>query len=148
MAKAIQIAAPWPEGPDAATCSLFHGSVRAGFPSPAEGATDRDLNLHEHLVAHPSATFFLRCEGDSMLAHGIRDNDLLIVDRSLKAVPRSIVVAAVDGDLTVKQLRYRQGQPFLVAGNPDYPPIAITEEMECHIWGVVAHVVHSFQTSI
>ena len=71
--------------------------VAAGFPSPAEGYTGGHLNLDEHLIKHPSATFFVRAAGESMTGVGIFPGDLLIVDRSLRAVDGSVVIAVVDG---------------------------------------------------
>ncbi|QNT78411.1 LexA family protein [Entomobacter blattae] len=79
-------------------------AVRAGFPSPADDYRNPDLDLYEHLITHPSATFFLRVEGESMQGFGIFHDDLLIVDRALDAQSGDIVIAAVDGELTCKQL--------------------------------------------
>ena len=121
---------------------LYLSPVRAGFPSPAGDAVDRPLDLHEHLVRNPAATFFVRAEGDSMREAGIHDGDLLVVDRSLEAAHGRIVVAALDGELTVKRLKRRNGRVLLAPANPDYPEIDITEREEIHLWGVVAYVIH------
>ena len=71
---------------------------------------ERSLNLHEHLVRNPAATFFLKASGHSMVEAGIHDGDLLVVDRSLEAGNRRIVIASLDGELTVKRLELRQGR--------------------------------------
>lgn len=121
---------------------LYLAPVAAGFPSPAEDYLDRKLDLHEYLVRNEAASFFLRARGDSMLGAGIHDGDLLIVDRSLEAGHRRVVIAALDGELTVKRLLRRKGRVLLAPENPGYPEIDITERECVHIWGVVTYVVH------
>jgi len=103
---------------------------------------DRKLDLHEYLVHNRAATFFLRAQGDSMLGAGIHDGDLLIVDRSVEAAHDRVVIAALDGELTVKRLVRRKGRVLLAPENPDYPEFDITEREYVHIWGVVTYVVH------
>ena len=120
----------------------FLAPIPAGFPSPADDALDESLDLHSHLVRNPAATFFLRACGDSMREAGILDGDLLIVDRSLDAAHNRVVIAAVDGELTVKRLIQRKGRTLLMPANPDYDPLDITEREDLHIWGVVTHAIH------
>ena len=133
-------AAPAPAGHEG--LPLFLSPVKAGFPSPAEDYVDRKLDLHEYLVHNRAATFFLRAQGDSMLGAGIHDGDLLIVDRSVEAAHDRVVIAALDGELTVKRLVRRKGRVLLAPENPDYPEFDITEREYVHIWGVVTYVVH------
>ena len=121
---------------------LYLAPVEAGFPSPAEDYLDRRLDLHEHLVRNEAATFFLRAHGESMLGAGIHDGDLLIVDRSMDAAHRKVVIAALDGELTVKRLLHREGRVLLAPENPRFEPIDITESESVHLWGVVTYVVH------
>lgn len=123
-------------------CPLFLAPVKAGFPSPADDYVDEQINLHELLVRNPPATFFLRAAGDSMLGAGIHDGDLLIVDRSVDAGHGRIVIAALEGELTVKRLERRHDRVYLTPANDAYPPIDITEREYVHIWGVVTHVIH------
>lgn len=122
---------------------LFASKVAAGFPSPADDHLDGQLDLNEHLIRHPAATFFVRAQGDSMLGAGIHNGDLLVVDRSLEPRNGSIVIAVVNGELTVKRLKLESGQVCLMPENPAYPPIAIADGQDLTIWGVVAHVVHA-----
>ena len=82
---------------------LFSSGVSAGFPSPAEDHIDRKLDLNELLIQHPVATFFVRVAGESMKDAGINHGDILVVDRSLEAVSGKIVIAIVNGELTVKR---------------------------------------------
>ena len=121
---------------------LYLAPVEAGFPSPADDYLDRRLDLHQHLVRNEAATFFLRAHGESMLGAGIHDGDLLIVDRSMDAAHRKVVIAALDGELTVKRLLHREGRVLLAPENPRFEPIDITESESVHLWGVVTYVVH------
>jgi DNA polymerase V len=122
---------------------LFAVRVPAGFPSPADDYVDQKLDLNTHLVEHPAATFFTRVSGHSMRDAGIHDGDLLIVDRALEPQDGRIVIAAVNGELTVKRLRIRKSQAWLMPEHPDYRPISITEGLDCVIWGVVTRVIHA-----
>jgi DNA polymerase V len=122
---------------------LFGGKVPAGFPSPADDHLEATVDLNQHYIKHPAATFLVKVQGDSMVDAGIHSGDTLIVDRSLEAQSGSIVVAVVNGDLTVKRLSVEGDQVWLLPENTKYPPIAIKEGMDLHIWGVVAHVIHS-----
>lgn len=121
---------------------LFISAVEAGFPSPADSEMDGELDLNELLIKHPSATFFVRVSGSSMVNAGIHHNDILVVDRSLEPTPGKIVVAAVNGELTVKRLRKIGDKILLVAENGMFPPIEITADMEMRVWGVVTNVIH------
>lgn len=115
--------------------------VRAGFPSPADDHLEAEINLHEHVVKRPAATYFVRAEGDSMLGDGIHDGDLLVVDRSLEPLPGRVVVISLEGEPTVKRLERRGGGVWLVASNPRFAAIPLAGR-ECEVWGVVTHVVH------
>lgn len=125
---------------------LFTSKVPAGFPSPADDHLEAAIDLNRLCVQNPPATFFVRVEGHSMTGAGINDGDMLVVDRSLTAKHNSIVVAVVDGEVTVKCLDLSRGAVCLRARNPDYPDLPIKEGMDLHIWGVVAHVVRSLPT--
>tara|TARA_Y100000588_G_C14223046_1_gene911910 strand:+ start:198 stop:725 length:528 start_codon:yes stop_codon:yes gene_type:complete len=121
---------------------LYGSVVKAGFPSPADDYVETKLDLNSHLIKHPAATFFVRASGESMINAGIHTGDILIVDRSLEATHNKIVIAAIDGELTVKRLSKMGHQIQLLAENDDFPPIDITEDQDLVIWGVVTHVIH------
>ncbi len=127
-------------------CSLplYFTPVHAGFPSPADDFIDKPLDLNEHLIRHPAATFFVKVEGDSMIDAGIHPGALLVVDRSLQARSGSIILAILDGEFTVKRLKKEKGMSVLYPENPQYQPIFIKQGQDFEIWGVVAHVVRSF----
>lgn len=114
----------------------------AGWPSPADDYLEDQLDLHRLMVRNPTATFFLRASGHSMIGAGIHDGDLLVVDRSRPAVPGKVVIASVDGELTIKRLIKRGNKMLLAPENPDFPEIDLSEREEAEIWGVVTYAVH------
>ena len=121
---------------------LYLCRVEAGFPSPADDYVETALDLTEHLVESEEATFFVRVAGDSMTEAGIHDGDLLVVDRSVEPESGDVVVAALDGELTVKRYEVRSGCPYLLPESEAHRPIPIEPGQELVVWGVVRHVVH------
>ena len=121
---------------------IYINKVNAGFPSPADDHMEGKLDLNTHLIKHPSATFFVKATGDSMIGAGIHEGDILVVDRSLEARNGKVVIAAVDGNLTVKRLQKRGKDAFLSPENNNYKPIRLTENNDVVIWGVVTNVIH------
>lgn len=115
----------------------------SGFPSPAQDYEGRTLDLNEHLIKRPSSTFFMNVTGDSMETFGIYDGDTLVVDRSLDPRPGHIIVAMVDGEITVKRFELRGQVPCLCSGNPRYAPITLVD-LDCQVWGVVRSVIHEY----
>lgn len=120
---------------------LYLERISAGFPSPADDYIETALDLNTYLVRNPAATFMVRVSGDSMTGAGIHDGDILVVDRSEEPVPGKIVVAVLDGELTVKRLVRKDGQILLAPDNPRYRPIVVAAEQDLHVWGVVSGVV-------
>lgn len=119
-------------------------SVAAGFPSPSQDYWAGDLDIAAHLVRDQASTFIWRVSGHSMLGAGIHDQDLLLVDRGIRAQSGHIVVAIVDAEYTVKRLELSPGgRPRLRSANPDYPDVALSELSEMTVWGVVTWVLHS-----
>lgn len=121
---------------------LYASKVQAGFPSPADDYIERYLDLNAEYIKHPSATFLVTATGESMIEAGIFDGDVLLVDKSLDATHGSIVIAALNGELTVKRLSRKNNQVYLMPANPAFKPIDITTEQELVIWGVVILVLH------
>jgi len=121
---------------------LFLEAVSAGFPSPAEDYLESKMDLNEHLVKHPAATFFVRVTGESMLECGIHTGDLLVVDRAIPPADDRVVIAVLNGELTVKRIRCQAGKLLLVPENKAYKPIPVDQETSFEIWGVVTHVIH------
>lgn len=129
------------------TVPLLACKVSAGFPSPADDHLDNGLNIQDLLIKKPSSTFFVRATGNSMKGVGIYSNDILIVDRSVHPINRSIVIAAVDGECLVKIYRYDNQKTWLQAANPRYADLSISEENSFEIWGVVTGVVRQHESN-
>lgn len=121
---------------------LYLVPVTAGFPSPAEDYIEGTLDLNRHLIKHPAATFFVKVTGDSMINAGIHPHDTLIVDRAIDAVDKKVVIAVLNGELTVKRLRIKNNEYYLVPENKNYPVIKIEKDTDFQIWGVVTNVIH------
>jgi len=119
---------------------IYSSKVEAGFTSPADDFIEEYLDLNDLLVKQPEATFFVRVSGKSMVDAGIFPGDILIVDRSLTAKDGKIIIANVDGDVTVKRLSMRDGKITLKSESSNHKDITITGEL--HIWGVVTSVIH------
>lgn len=123
---------------------LFGHKVPAGFPSPADDYIEGRLSLDEHLVRHREATFFVRAKGNSMVGAGIFDGDLLVVDKSLSPSSGDIVIAVMDGELTVKRLIRMGDRVILRPENPRFKDIELQEGQELQVWGVVTSSVKKF----
>jgi DNA polymerase V len=121
---------------------LYSSSVPAGFPSPADDYLDGKIDLNQHLIHHPEATFLVKVEGNSMVGAGIFSGDTLIVDRSIQPHHGQVVLAILNGEFTVKKYNLVDGKTSLLAENPDYLPIEITQDSDFQVWGVVTFVIH------
>ena len=121
---------------------IYSSNVSAGFPSPADDHAENKLDLNEYLIKKPAATFFARVAGESMRDSGIFDGDLLIVDRSLYPKDNDIVIAIIQGELTLKRLKNINDSWLLSAENNLFPDIII-DENGCEVWGVVVHSVRN-----
>ena len=122
---------------------LYETNVPAGFPSPAEEYLGDTMDLNQYLIKNPTASFFARVEGESMVDAGIYAGDLVVVDRSLTATDGNIVIAAVNNEFTIKRLSTKNGIRLMPA-NKDYQPIVMSGENELLIWGVVTSLIRKF----
>lgn len=121
---------------------LYLSHISAGFPNPADDYIEASLDLNEHLIKEEAATFFVRVAGGSMREAGIHDGDLLVVDRATEPSDGDVVIAALDGELTVKRYRCCGETPQLVPEAANHDPIPIEPGQELRVWGVVRHAVH------
>ena len=121
---------------------LFIARVPAGFPSPAGDYEESRLDLNKHLIKNPASTFFVKVAGDSMEGAGIHSGDMLIVDRSLEPKSGKVVIAVIDGELTVKRIRIQKNKIFLEPENADYCSQEISPDSDFEVWGVVTNVIH------
>ena len=146
----LRVAEVWPASAFAPATKrpLVLARVRAGFPSPADDFLDTELSLDDLVRGGaPQATYFIRVEGDSMTGDHICHGDVLVVDRSRDPADGDVVVASLDGDLTVKRLRARRAAGemtvSLVPAHAGFPTIRVHEGQDLTLWGVVTHVVHA-----
>lgn len=136
VVTAVVLAADVARGP---RLPLYLDRVAAGFPSPADDYVEGHLDLHELTGAGSPSCYFLRVTGESMTGAGIHDGDVLVVDRAATPASGAVVVASVDGELTVKRYAVHAGRAVLLAAHPAYPPIELAEGQELVVWGVVTH---------
>ena len=122
---------------------LIAVAVSAGHPCPADDHCDELLDLNQHLINHPQHTYFVRVQGESMINAGIHDGDLLIVDRAITPRNDHVVIAHLNGELTVKRIRMEDGVVLLMPENPAYPVITVTADIHFDVWGVVTNVIHA-----
>lgn len=123
---------------------LYASQPAAGFPAPGDDLVEKALDIHDLVVKNPAATFFVRVQGDSMEGAGIFSGDVLVVDRSVEAKDGKIVVAAVYGEMVVKRLKKVGEIHMLYSENENYQPIAVNEQDDVFIWGVVVGSVRIF----
>jgi DNA polymerase V len=123
---------------------LVSHRLSAGFPSPAADYVEDGLDLNEYLVRNKPASFMFTVKGDSMMNAGIVEGDKVIVDRSINAKSKDIVVAVVNGEYTIKRLFKSTSKVELRPENPAYQPIVFKEGCELEIWGVVVGVVRRY----
>ncbi|MDB6096146.1 MAG: response UmuD protein [Francisellaceae bacterium] len=121
---------------------LFSSHISAGFPSQGDDYIDKRIDLNEFLVKEPTSTFLIRVEGTSMINAGIYENDLLVVDKSLEAKSGKIIIAVLNGEFTVKRLKIKKKEMWLIPENDSFEAIKVSNDMEFHIWGVVTNVIH------
>ena len=119
--------------------------METGFPSPASDHLEKALSLEELVVFRPSATFYVRAQGNAMKRSGIHDKDILIVDRSITPRHGNIIVTSIDEEPSIRRFAKQGSRIFLVSDDSSLKPIAVTKETAWTIWGVVTHVIHRFK---
>lgn len=120
------------------------GGISAGFPSPAMDFIDLSIDLNKHLIKHPASTFYGRVKGQSMKDEGINDGDLLVIDKSIEPIDGKIAVCYIDGEFTIKTIKFEKDGCWLIPANENYKPIKVSPENDFLIWGIVTHVIKSF----
>ncbi|MFF2842489.1 LexA family protein [Paenarthrobacter sp. NPDC057981] len=129
-------------GLSAVTVLVAPVAVAAGYPSPAQDYFDGRIDLNAHLVKDVTSTFIVRVTGQSMEQAGISDGDELVVNRALEPKDGSVVVAVLDGELTIKRLRITATGVVLQADNPRFPDIRVPALSDLTIWGVATRCLH------
>ena len=123
---------------------LFQSPVSAGFPSEAYNYIDKGIDFNKYLIKSKETTFCLIAGGDSMNGDGIFKGDLLIVDKLEEPYENAILIFSIDGEFTMKRLKYGYKRVELISSNPDFSPIIIKEGEELKRWGVLKHSVRNF----
>ncbi len=138
-----------PDFTNQARIPVISSYLAAGFPSPAEDLVEGKLNPSDLLIKNKAATYFVRIIGESMTGDGIFPNDIVVVDRSLNARNGDIIIACVNGEVTIKRYKRDEAKQliYLIPSNPDFEVITITKEEEFEIWGVVTFNLHSTRVS-
>lgn len=115
-----------------------------GFPSPARDHFEKPLSLDEYIIKQPAATFFMRIKGDGLSDIGIFSDDILVIDRSIEPVSNHLIVAILEGEMTVRKLIREKNDIFLMSGKNQTDKQKITSEIDFEIWGVVTHTIHKY----
>ena len=123
------------------TFDLYDQGVSAGNPQPPSGDSSEKIDLNKQLITNETATIFCRVSGRSMEPH-MRDGDVLMVDKSIEPKVGKVVIAAINGEMTVKRMSVVDGQMTLTADNPYYSDMKVGDFDESMIWGVVTNVIH------
>jgi len=122
----------------------YEGVVSAGFPSEAYNYLEEGIDFNKLLIKKKESTFCLIAGGDSQTGDGINKGDLLVIDRLAEPYENSIVVFSIDGEFTLKRVRYGKGSVDLISSNPDFPNITIQEGEELRRWGVLKYCIKKF----
>ena len=136
----------WPAADTGPGRPLLAAPVPAGDPAPADDAIERQLSLDEHLVRDPERTFFARVAGDAWAALGVRDGDLLVVDRGAPPTAGSLALVAVEGNFALRRLGRAGDRPApetADAASGDGSPAGLAPDgAAVELWGVVRWAVH------
>lgn len=123
---------------------LYASLISAGFPSPADDYIEAELDLNRYMIRNPADTFMFRVKSDAMIGAGILDRDILIVDRSIGPRHGMIVVALVNGEMTVRRLNRKNGNWVLDPDSKDFQSLHIRPGQDLEIWGVVTGMVRKY----
>ena len=118
------------------------GLVEAGFPTTAEEDTSGTLSLDDYLVDHKESSYLLEVKGDSMIDEGIKEGDLVLVERKGEPKDGDIVIAEIDGGWTMKYFRKRAGKVFLEAANKNFKPMY--PKYEFRVAAIVKGVIRKY----
>jgi DNA polymerase V len=120
------------------------GTIKAGFPSPADDFIELSIDLNKELIRNKDATYFGRVSGNSMINAGIADGDLVVIDKSITPTDGKIAVCNIDGEFTIKRIKIDKDCIWLVAENENFKPIQVSGDSTLQIWGIVTGVIKKF----
>lgn len=115
--------------------------ISAGFPSPADDFLEQTIDLNKELIKNPSSTFLGKVKGNSLKDIGISNGDIMVIDKSLEPKDGKIAVCFIDGEFTVKRIKFEKDHCWLLPANDKYKPIKVTEDNDFRIWGIVTNVI-------
>lgn len=115
-----------------------------GFGAAADDYMERGIDLNEQLIRNKPATFFMKVSGNSMINAGIFDGDVVIVDKSINAQNGMIIIAVADGEMLIRRYQKTSNKIMLVPEAPKMSAVDVAEYSDFNIWGVVIHVIRSF----
>lgn len=130
-----------PDGSTPSEAPLMNSGVHAGFPSPADDSIEQPLDLNKLVAPNPHTTFFARVVGDCMKDAHIEDGDLLVVDKAAEVIDEDIIVTFIDGEFTLKRIKFDGSRVWLVPENSKYEPVEVFPENDFRVWGVVRFVI-------
>jgi DNA polymerase V len=113
------------------------------YPVPVTTGVGDCLNLNDYVVRHPESTFFSKVEGSDAERLGVRQGDILVIDRSLAPRHNGLVIAWVEAEYQVCRLLKEQGGWVLEQGSSKQVPIKFGENFHSPVWGCVTHVIHA-----
>lgn len=115
-----------------------------GFGAAADDYMERGIDLNEQLIRNKPATFIMKVSGDAMAGAGIFSGDVVIVDRSIKAVSGKIVIATLNGEILIRRLEKTFNKIRLLPESSHLSPIDVDiSGAEFSIWGVVTYCIHA-----
>jgi len=118
------------------------GLVEAGIPTTVDEASTDTVSLDEYLVKNKQSTYLLEVKGDSMIEEGIKEGDLVVVERRGEPKDGDIVIAEVDGGWTMKYFRKEGGKVFLQPANKNYK--SIYPKYDLKIAAIVKGVIRKY----
>ncbi len=120
---------------------LYEDRIKCGFPSPAEGYAEREMDFNRYIIRHPASSYCFHVKGDSMEGLHIAEGDLIVVDRSLPLESGKIIICCLDREFTLKKFIRKNGQALLCPANPAYREVLLTEESDFEYWGTAVSLV-------
>lgn len=116
-------------------------AISCGFPSPATDEIEVRLSITDFFTSNPTATFFGKAIGSSLEGIDIFENDILVIDRSIKPKEHDIIVMTYEGGFTAKRIKILDSKLYMTSENVHYPPVLVTDPDNLVVWGVVLKVI-------
>ena len=120
---------------------LYEDKIKCGFPSPAEGYAEREIDFNSYIIDHPASSYCFHVKGDSMEGLYIAEGDLIVIDRSIPLKSGKIIICCLDREFTLKKFVRKKGKAWLCPANPAYRDILLTEESDFEYWGTAVSLI-------